>query len=545
MPINEELNNGAIIYADLNQGTLGNQSRLATQLGGVAILTRTIKQIQKAKHLDQILVFCPSDQVSDIEALLGDTTATIHGLSTPSPTSNIINKRKWSLNSWRGGISEALVFDESQYNGEIIEIAKAASIYFAISIAPEASFVEPDIIDGVIEQYHDNLDAFKFSFAHTAPGLACCGYRLDLLHTLVDHKVGLGHLLAYDPDTPQQDFINRGCTFNTPIEWCTPQIRFIPDTQRHFNAFETLFATEPALAQSCTTNDLINHIIPLHQSLNTFPHEIEIEINTSPTIRIDGYPHVAVANRRPEMSMALFQSIIDQCRDHDDICITLGGFGEPLNHPALIDMIQYAHENGIFGINIETDGLALHGDLANALCNAPVDTISVHLDAVSAKSYHALKHHDYFDRVTAQIDAFIALSQVANGPMIMPYLTKSLQTLKEMEAFYLTWIRKTGNVVIDGYNSFCDQIADHAVMDMSSPNRSKCRRIDKTMVIYANGDVPICSQDFNGNHLAGNLTETTLKNIWHNELFTNLRKSHLDGQFSFNPLCTNCKEWHR
>ena len=114
-----------------------------------------------------------------------------------------------------------------------------------------------------------------------------------------------------------------------------------------------------------------------------------------------------------------------------------------------------------------------------------------------------------------------------------------------MEAFHLHWIKKTGTVVIDGYNSFCDQITDHAVMDMSPPNRRQCRRLDKTMVIYANGDVPICSQDYKGNHIAGNVTETTLSDIWHNNIFSNLRTAHINGQFSVNPLCSQCKEWHR
>jgi len=545
MPINEEINNGAIIYADLNQGTLGNRSRLATPLGGVAILTRTVKQIQKAKHLNQILVFCPADQMSEIETLLSGTTAKIHGLSAPSPTSNVISKRKWALNSWRGGITDALVFDELKHNGEILEIAKASSVYFAVSVAPEASFIEPTIIDGVIEQFHNNMDLFKFSFAHAAPGLTCCGYRLDLLHSLISHETGIGQILSYDPDIPQQDFINRDCVYTTPIEWCTPQMRFIPDTQRHFNAFETLFEAQPSLAQTCSTDDLLEHLLPLHQSLNTFPHEIEIEINTDPTLRIDGYPHGNIANHRPEMSLDLFQSIIDQCKAHDDICITLGGFGEPLNHRSLIEMIHYAHDNGIFGINIETDGLALHGELADALCSAPVDTISVHLDAISATTFHELKHQDYFDRITKQIDDFIEKRNATNGPIIIPFFTKSIQTLKEMEAFHLHWIKKTGTVVIDGYNSFCDQITDHAVMDMSPPNRRQCRRLDKTMVIYANGDVPICSQDYKGNHIAGNVTETTLSDIWHNDIFSNLRTAHINGQFSVNPLCSQCKEWHR
>jgi len=545
MPIEEDITNSAIVYADLTHGTLGNRSRLATPLGGIAILTRTIEQIQKAKRVDQIMVFCPTDQVDKVGALLKNTTAIIHGITTPPPPNKQITKRKWALSSWRGGISDALIFDEANYCSEIVEIAKEASVYFVLSIAPEASFIEPDIIDGIIEQYQQHGEAYKFTFAHTAPGLSCCGYRIDLFHNLIVSDMCIGHLLSYNPEKPQQDFINRECAYTTPIEWCTPEIRFIPDTQRHFDAFEALFEAQPSLAQSCTTDDLIKHIVPLHQSLNAFPHELEIEINTSPTLRTTGYPHSQMAHTRPEMPYTLFKSIIDQCRDHDDICITLGGFGEPLQHAELIKMVHYAHDHGIFGINIETDGIALKGDLAKALLDAPIDTLSVHLDANSPQAYEALKQHDYFDQLTEQIESFIDRSKAINGPLIIPHLTKSLQTLKEMESFHQKWLTNDNALVIQGYNNYCDQITDHAVMDMSPPSRNKCHRLYKIMMIFSNGDVPICSQDFKGTHLAGNLTQTSLEDIWHSDTLTNLRQAHLDGQYATNPLCAKCKEWHR
>ena len=245
------------------------------------------------------------------------------------------------------------------------------------------------------------------------------------------------------------------------------------------------------------------------------------------------------------MSLSLFEKIVNDCKDFDDIGLTLGGFGEPLVHDDFFAIIQAAKRAHIFGINVITDGKALCGDVASQLLDSPVDVITVSLDANSPQLYHRLKGEDCFDQVVSQIESFIEKSKAADGPLIVPTMVKMRENFSEMEPFYDRWLRRCGSVVLDGYNSFAGQIENLAIMNMSPPARRPCRRLSSRMTILADGNVVACEQDFQGRYLIGNVSEQTIGQLWHGEKINELRQAHNNGHFACNKLCDACEEWHR
>ncbi|MEW6097350.1 MAG: SPASM domain-containing protein [bacterium] len=52
------------------------------------------------------------------------------------------------------------------------------------------------------------------------------------------------------------------------------------------------------------------------------------------------------------------------------------------------------------------------------------------------------------------------------------------------------------------------------------------------MVIYWNGDVPICCKDFHAKLIMGNVAKNTIKEIWHGEKFQQIRQIHLEGKYN-------------
>ncbi len=209
-------------------------------------------------------------------------------------------------------------------------------------------------------------------------------------------------------------------------------------------------------------------------------------------------------------------------------------------------MVRIAKEGGIFGINIETDGLLLTGEPAEALLDLPIDVVSVYLDADDAEFYRQLKGHDYFERITGQMESFIEKSKAQeDGPLLLPHMTKTLRTMDQMEGFYDRWKRTCQAAILGGFNDYAGQIEDHAIMDMAPPRRTRCNRIDRCMTIFANGDVPVCSQDYRGFNVIGNINHTAVGEIWQSRQLQDVRDSHQSGKFDCNELCIKCKEWYR
>jgi len=213
----------------------------------------------------------------------------------------------------------------------------------------------------------------------------------------------------------------------------------------------------------------------------------------------------------------------------------------------LLAMIETAKQAGIFGINIETDGRLLKGELAGALLKSPVDTISVYLDANSSELYRQVKGEDGFEAVVKQMEEFAEQRKIQGdtGPIIVAHLVKTRQNLGEMEEFYDRWIRRCGCAVITGYNDFAGQIEDRSIMNMAPPRRFPCKRLSNGMMILADGRVSLCSQDFTGKHAVGNVFIRSIKEIWKAAALERLRQAQREGNFGVNPLCARCKDWFR
>lgn len=534
--------NAALLYADTERSVLGTPSRLSEPIGQHCVLKHTINRLRQAERIDDILIFCPAQQLAAIRKLSSDPSVEIVGLQEDVGISPLIRQRKWSLTSWRGGLGEATLFDEQPFSEEMIQIARQHDIFLALSVPSDAVLLDPQILDQLIEHHYRHRDDMRFTFSLAAPGLSCCAYRIDLLADLVEAQTSIGKLLAYDPDQPRSDYINHQCTLPTRPELSGTNRRYLADTQRGMDALSQIMAknTGDFLAE-----DIITVIEKQIDQTDRFPREIEIEINTDVSLRVPGYPHNRDDLGRGPMPLQLFEKIVSDCQSYDDICITIGGFGEPLVHDQLFDMIKSAKQAGIFGINIVTDARNLGGDIADKLLESPVDILSVSLDANSPQGYRQLKGQDCFDQIIANIETFHDKSHDVGGPLVVPTMVKMRENFVEMEAFFDRWTRRCGFALLQGYNSYAGQIENREIMDMSPPARRPCRRLSQSLTILADGSVVTCEQDFLAQHSLGNVADQSIESLWQCSPMQQLRQEHNNGNFACHPLCSNCKEWHR
>lgn len=537
-----------VILTDLATNFLTLPSRQSEKIQGEPVLRRTVWQVRAVENLDEVIVFCPSEQREQVAALLSGIEVEIIPCRSGVLPRRLLAQRKWALESWRGGIREAAVFDEWAMTKEHVEILRTREIVHVLIVPGDAAFADTALLKHLIEHHHEHSDAMRFTFSQAAPGLGGCVYRMDLLADIISQRAHIGDLLCYHPNAPAADFVNAECTYRVAGELCTSPYRYLVDTRRNL---EKLRAAQEAAPTAAAANEEIPAIIPAmqlaQQRLDDLPRELEIEINTAISLRMLGYPHRRMNGKRKPMTLELFTKIVNECRGWDDICLTIGGCGEPLAHPDLLAMIQAAKAAGIYGINIETDGLLLKGNLAEALLASPVDIISVYLDADDAQMYQKLKGSDAFAAVTEQIERFIekARSKGGEAPMIIPHLVKTRETISAMEPFYDRWLERAGGAVIVGYNDYAGQIENLAVMDMSGPQRRPCSRLGRQMSILADGTIPLCSQDYEPRTILGDLTRQSVGEIWRGDRMTQLRRAHENGDFNHYPLCQQCKEWHR
>lgn len=108
------------------------------------------------------------------------------------------------------------------------------------------------------------------------------------------------------------------------------------------------------------------------------PERIQIEITNRCNYTCGMCPRESFNLPEKDISLNLFKDILNRIESHYNI--TLTGWGEPLLHPALMDMIMYTKGRG-HNVGVTTNGLLL-ASFIEKFIEVPLDKLTISLDSV-------------------------------------------------------------------------------------------------------------------------------------------------------------------
>ncbi len=542
------MNVAALIHADLDTSPIGTASRLATLLHGTPVLTRTLRRLARCPALQGTVVVCPAVQVDAVTRLAEGLEVTVKAFDgPPRPAEDIIRTaRKWSLHSWRGGLGNTTFFDEHVHPGLYAAVAEQLGLEAIAAVAAEAPLVDPILLDAMIDHLGAGHEDSRMVFGQAPPGIVGTVLRTDLILEAAQAGTPIGWINSYRPDKPIPDYIRTAACYQVPLAVQHASGRLTSDTRRGFEMLEDLIEHG---GEDCSAEQLCTMLTSTQATRpEAVPNEVQIELtiddhHTATRLR----PRGAVVGTREPMSLSVFERMVDQLAVHDDILLTLGGFGEPLLHPEFVDFLRVARDSGIFGVAVRTNGLALDEGIARALIEHRVDIVQVLVDATTVERYRSLHGCGGLDVVRENIGRAVELRRAAgqSTPNIIGSLVKCTETLDDMEPFFDEWLRAQGWSIIEGYSHYAGQLPDRMVMSMAPPLRIPCRQLRHRCTILSDGTVVGCDQDFKGLYSAGTVDTQSLDGVWHGSALVTLRVAQHEGNYAAHPLCPGCDEWHR
>lgn len=541
------MNAVAIIRADLTRSPIGTSSRLTAQLCGTPVLTRTIQRAASAKKVQSIIVSCPPDQVETVTPLVAHDKVRVCGASEPPlPLSGlIVPARKWALASWRGGVAGSCFFDEHIHPRLCLNLASECKADMVVCAAAEGPWLDPQLIDDMLEYCANSHEPLSIVFAQAPPGLAPTLVGLDLLAELAQKNLSPGWINTYRPDKPRKDLTRNPMCFRPPLEIINAGGRLTSDTQRGLALLEQL---TPQLTPQACAQDICRVLSAIRRTqADPFPREIQIELTTrdqlaESLLRPRG-PSVGV---RGPMDVRLFNKAVTEIATHDDALIVLGGFGDPLLHPEFTKILTCCREAAVFGLAVRTNAIALSNDMCQALIDASVDIVEILLDSTQRKHYQQVHGCDQYDGVIENIGRLQEHRNKSKRPVpfVVPTLIKAQETFDHLDSFFDHWVRTCGWAVIEGYSHHALQQPDRRVMNMAPPVRQPCRQLRDRLTILADGTVTACDQDYAALRPVGNLQDQSIQEIWDGATLTTLRRAHQQQTLDADPLCAKCDAWH-
>ncbi|HID61424.1 MAG TPA: radical SAM protein [Anaerolineae bacterium] len=112
-----------------------------------------------------------------------------------------------------------------------------------------------------------------------------------------------------------------------------------------------------------------------------------------------------------EMDWQTFEAVVEQLGAFPDLGrVIFGGFGEPLVHARILEMMRRASELGV-ALTLTTNGLLLDEALAKALLETRLDKVVVSLDTVHAQAYSGARPEGGLERVMDNVRTLMALAE--------------------------------------------------------------------------------------------------------------------------------------
>ena len=251
---------------------------------------------------------------------------------------------------------------------------------------------------------------------------------------------------------------------------------------------------------------------------------------------------------RGHMDFDLYKKVIDEAREFV-FDINLAHRGESLLHPQLIEAVRYAKSAGLY-TRLHTNGSLLTEDLAREVVASGLDRLSFSFDGYTGETYEKIRQGGDFEKTTANIVRLLEIKkeQGSRTPEtaieVINFETLAAPELAEARRSFRDRFR---DLPLD---SFTMKELHNWAGEIEQGDRgaqySACPFPWNALILYWDGTVYPCTQDFFGHYPVGDVREASLKEIWNSPALIELRSKLAKQDISDIETCSRCdRPWRK
>jgi MoaA/NifB/PqqE/SkfB family radical SAM enzyme len=264
----------------------------------------------------------------------------------------------------------------------------------------------------------------------------------------------------------------------------------------------------------------------------------------------------------------LWEKMADECGPYGAWMRITGG-GEPMLHPQMVDMIEYAKARGA-RIWLNTNGsmfgpLPKHRLKLERVIAAGIDLIEFSMDAGDAETYARLrpphrgaprdpqawwnnnvsnvrralelrKEYKVFTRVVVSV-----IRQEATEGKLQPAIDFWLKEVGVDEVITRKFLSWDDNTTI----TLGHALDKHLYKDLPTERKEPCVWPFERLNVDTLGRIALCGQDisFRTSKFFPNAWDSSIREIWRGKAFNEYRRLHLEGRGAEAWPCRGCSAW--
>lgn len=286
-----------------------------------------------------------------------------------------------------------------------------------------------------------------------------------------------------------------------------------------------------------------------YDDLLSYPRYVEVEtVNACnarcPMCTIDEWERSS-----PTMKDELFDRIADDLIAHADQLkrVSLYRDGEPLLDKKLPQRIAKLKNGGIRKVTISSNVSLLDEAKSRELLEAGLDILIMSIDSLKKDVFESIRVRLNFEQVLKNALRFIELRDSIRPEtqiwMRMIRQDSNQDEWPEYHEFWKTKLASTDRIYHHNIFNWGGQLSEFKPLAYSYEPNLPCVSLWSLLVIFANGDVPLCNVDFNNKHQTGNVRDHSIEDLWRSRAMAERRQMHLDGRKACIDLCAKCNVW--
>lgn len=281
----------------------------------------------------------------------------------------------------------------------------------------------------------------------------------------------------------------------------------------------------------------------------SFPKTIQIQTTFTCNNKCEFCPNKYMQNLEPKfMKLEDCKMLIDQCRGKDVKKIMPFDINEPLTYPHLLDFCEYA--NKVIPeaqLIIYTNAALLDKDMSKKLIDLGLSYIHFSVQGASAEMYKTVTGTDNYNKVVKNILDFIDVNKQNRNIPYTINLTVVETTQCQSTDFVEFWKLKGIDDDSIGVHNSTNRDRNYKKSidkDVTKYYKVPCGVLFTDLFIKTNGDCSFCCEDWSASCKVGNVFESSIEQIWNNEIYNKYRNLHVSGRKKEISICKNCNSLH-
>jgi len=246
----------------------------------------------------------------------------------------------------------------------------------------------------------------------------------------------------------------------------------------------------------------------------------------------------------PVMSFELFKKIIDEGKENNCKSLCVNNTNEPLMVKDLPKRIEYARKQGFLDILMNTNGELFTEENSERFLKSGITRLMVSVDAHSTETFKKIRVGGNYEKVKENILRLVEIRKKLGLklPLIRTSFVLQRDNQHEVEDFKEFWQSRVDYVHIQDYAKPYETSNDYRIDGKKSDivENFRCDQPWNRVMIRADGAVHPCCSFYTYELEMGNMTNSSIYEIWNSDNFQNLRKLHAEGRYRDKETCKKC-----